>query len=391
MTTLAGELAIVLDWDGRRVTDVDIASSRPTGVDRVLLGQPPGAAVALVPRLYSLCGCAQGAVAAGAMDAAQGTATAGSLDAARRLAIALEMMQEHVWRLGFDWAEAMDEAPAIAMVRETRAAIATVLAPLMRCVLAEEGAVTPPRGEIDAVIGAVARHAEAGLLGTPPRAWLEQDSLADLQRWSAAGRVAPARWLARLAVERDARASNAVVLMPAWSGEALLHELTSGLATAFGGGASPGLPLWHGAPAETGALARQQHHPLVAAMLADEGPSVGARLVARLTELAGLLDDPDTCASPARLGSGDGHRGEGFAAAHTARGLLTHRVRLEAGRVAAFDILAPTDWNFHPQGAFAVAAGGITAVDAAGVHRQALRIARAIDPCVACRIEVRRA
>jgi coenzyme F420-reducing hydrogenase alpha subunit len=49
--------------------------------------------------------------------------------------------------------------------------------------------------------------------------------------------------------------------------------------------------------------------------------------------------------------------GEGIAWVEMARGLLVHHVQLEgsgeAARVAACRVVAPTDWNFDPEGAFA--------------------------------------
>ena len=47
-------------------------------------------------------------------------------------------------------------------------------------------------------------------------------------------------------------------------------------------------PLWRGAPAETGAVARMASHPLLAAWIARRGRGAGARLLARLLELAEL-------------------------------------------------------------------------------------------------------
>ncbi|MBK1674538.1 hypothetical protein CKO35_14790 [Ectothiorhodospira shaposhnikovii] len=42
--------------------------------------------------------------------------------------------------------------------------------------------------------------------------------------------------------------------------------------------------------------------------------------------------------------------GEGWSRVITVRGWLIHRVVLRQGRVASYQLLAPTDWNLHPQG-----------------------------------------
>ena len=42
--------------------------------------------------------------------------------------------------------------------------------------------------------------------------------------------------------------------------------------------------------------------------------------------------------------------GTGLGLVESARGCLCHRVAVAAGRVSDYKILAPTEWNFHPEG-----------------------------------------
>jgi len=111
---------------------------------------------------------------------------------------------------------------------------------------------------------------------------------------------------------------------------------------------------------------------------------VATRLVARLTELAALVVD----AAPGDDLAGFHEHGEGYAWAHTARGVLLHRAVVDDGRVIDYAILAPTEWNFHPGGRFVDALGSIEAKDEAALVRDGNLIAHAFDPCVACRVEV---
>ena len=72
-----------------------------------------------------------------------------------------------------------------------------------------------------------------------------------------------------------------------------------------------------------------------------------------------------------------------------ARGLLLHRVALDAqGMVDDYRIVAPTEWNFHPDGALVHGLTGLAADDEARLVRQARLAVQALDPCVACRVEV---
>ncbi|MDP2325218.1 MAG: nickel-dependent hydrogenase large subunit, partial [Gammaproteobacteria bacterium] len=64
-----------------------------------------------------------------------------------------------------------------------------------------------------------------------------------------------------------------------------------------------------------------------------------------------------------------------------ARGLLLHWVQLDGdGAVQDYRVLAPTEWNFHPDGALARAVAALTPSDSEAAHL----LAAAYDPCVAC-------
>jgi Ni,Fe-hydrogenase I large subunit len=56
--------------------------------------------------------------------------------------------------------------------------------------------------------------------------------------------------------------------------------------------------------------------------------------------------------------------------------------------VRLYRIVAPTEWNFHPQGALATALVGAPAGDAAAARLAALRLVNSLDPCVNCSVEV---
>jgi Ni,Fe-hydrogenase I large subunit len=151
-------------------------------------------------------------------------------------------------------------------------------------------------------------------------------------------------------------------------------------------------PTWDGTPVETGALARMRSQPLVAELAARDGNSVATRMTARLAELATLLqelaagpmDERSTSWIQAMTLAPD----EGVGAVQTARGLLLHRVRLAGGRVAHYQIVAPTEWNFHSDGALVRGLRGLVTDDIPILEQRARLVVQALDPCVACTIEV---
>jgi Ni,Fe-hydrogenase III large subunit len=81
------------------------------------------------------------------------------------------------------------------------------------------------------------------------------------------------------------------------------------------------------------------------------------------------------------------HENKGFAAVESPRGRLYYLVTATAdGRLADARVLAPTDWNFHPQGPFARALAGFRPV---GDPITAITgLAKFFCPCVALTTEV---
>jgi Ni,Fe-hydrogenase I large subunit len=380
---IEGELVVTIRWNGRAVEDVAVRSTRPDAVQRLLRGRRPGDAVQLVTRLFSICGSAQGAAAATALEAAQGASAPASVRAARSAAIRLETAQEHCQRIGIDWAQAVGAPPLVAFVRGVREALGRPSATLL-----DHGLHDGPPLDVERTLRepllAIRPAAERTLLGMSTERWLEQTHPDDLDRWIATD-AAPACWYATLQDRHAGLGASDVALMPAVDADSIRAAVLPAWHADESFGARP---AWRGAAVETGALARMAAHPLVAALLAQQGNTIAVRLVARLTELALLLTDDATRA----CGHGDvialAQDGNGYAVTQTARGVLLHRAAVAGGAVRAYAIVAPTEWNFRPDGSYAHALERIEGDDATAIERDARLVAQAVDPCVACRVEV---
>ena len=154
-----------------------------------------------------------------------------------------------------------------------------------------------------------------------------------------------------------------------------------------------GQPEWAGGPAETGAIARQRQHPLLAAWIDARGRGAGARLVARLIELASLPQQlagkPEAVVKAFNLGENIG-----MSAIETSRGLLIHVVRLANEKVVDYRIVAPTEWNFHPAGTLvealvqALTEPSTQAISEAAIAARAEAVCQSLDPCVSFAVEV---
>ncbi|MCK6426692.1 MAG: nickel-dependent hydrogenase large subunit [Burkholderiaceae bacterium] len=168
----------------------------------------------------------------------------------------------------------------------------------------------------------------------------------------------------------------------------------------------PGAYSWNKAPRlagrvlQTGALARQlvAGQPLLQALTLRCGGTVQARVLARLLELAqvlpwmeqtlaGLSDGEPWC-HPVALP----REGRGVGLVEAARGALGHWTTLQQGRIANYQIVAPTSWNFSPRdaqgrpGALEAALVGAPLRPGETTPVAVQHIVRSFDPCMVCTV-----
>lgn len=335
-------------------TSPSICGGRPVvGGDRVgrlLRGQHGQAVVQTLGQVFSLCAHAHRHAARLALQAAQQQVDLEDPPAAT-VALQLETARDHLRSMALDWPARLDPAHP-----------PTRLPWLAQCPLPlSASAPAPTANGVGQSARPLTQLAELGR-------WLQQHAaqlpfVQTLARWQA-----PAQALRP--------ASRTLDLLDTDPGRQAAGLRT--IATALA--ANPDfarIPQWQGGCAETGVWSRlrQRHSPAAA-------PSAWSRLHARWDELQQL------CASPEAvlLHSGAlplGNR-QAIAWCEMARGLLLHWVQLDAAQqVQDYRVLAPTEWNFHPQGALAQALTQLDAADAASARC----LGAAYDPCVACSID----
>lgn len=326
----SGSLQLSLVWDGRQIAAATVASTRPP-VARALCGLPAARVVEVVPRVFSLCRRAQGAAARLCLQAARGERVVAGAELG--LTVALEAIGEHLYHLLIGWPQVCVAADASIRQQE----FVTWRHRLQRAD-DEQGAAT---------------------LGQDLVAWLPSLSLP---------------------VFDEPPIAHAVAWLPQLSAAAWAMQGERGVFDEW--------PTFAGLPAETGALAAHPADAEVAAHLAD-GRRLSARLAARLAALRYL---GELMAAPARaadlLDAASPAPACGLARVETARGTLLHRVEVDGDRVRDYRIVAPTEWNFHPQGSFMCEMVGQLAPTRAAAADMASRLALALDPCVPYTVQV---
>ncbi|QDF99373.1 hypothetical protein CJ010_23955 [Azoarcus sp. DD4] len=354
--------------DGGQVGRV-VADNRRPQAAQLLVGRSPAEAVALVPRLFALCGCAQGTAARLACAAALGEPGAADAAATER-ELAAEAAHEHLWRLLLDW-------PPLFGLQPRRNRYAELHRRLVRPLDADSAYALG--GDL---LDLVARELLAGFF----RALREPRNLAEFVDHAAAGGDLGSILAEMIGIgAAEAPAGGVCPLLPALTAAQWIEHL-GGLPDA----AFCRQPMLDDAPAETGPLARHAASPLVALLL-GQGHRISARLFAKVLDVADCgsrLRRPLAAEVPALADAVSPAPGLGLACVETARGVLLHAVRIENDRIADYAICAPTEWNFHPGGAFVREGGGwrTASADTARLRLQALALA--LDPCVGFRVEL---
>lgn len=140
-------------------------------------------------------------------------------------------------------------------------------------------------------------------------------------------------------------------------------------------------PTWRGAAAETGAGARKQQHNDAASSF------FSTRWLARFDELLEWAKGEESIGYVGTASAVSVAPGIGRSTIESARGLLMHEVALDGGHIAEYLIVAPTEWNFHPQGALHNQLLGQDAQNHDLLQQHVARLVATLDPCVPWELE----
>jgi len=378
--TPAGEIAIELTHRAGQVEAVKIGSTRPEAA-RVLVGKTPEQVLDTVPLLFSLCGTAQAYAALLACRAALGLAAEPEADTARQCLLQLETVREHAWRILLDW-------PVLLGRTADKAAVAGLLKldrQFKSCLFGEgEAFRLSSRLQIDEVrlqglLAELTDLIDQAIFAGGLHGFLAISDEAQLGAWLNAN-PALAAGLLNVSYQRHwpALGHSLVAGLPALDPAELNRHMQNSDCSAF-----CRLPQWQGCCFESTPLSRRQTSPLLADLCSRYGNGLLPRFVAVLLEVAAI---PQGLAASLETSQAYGADGVGLAQVPAARGLLIHRLALHQGRVYDYRIVAPTEWNFHPDGVLAQGLMALQAADADDLRQQAEWLIHAVDPCVAYRV-----
>lgn len=373
--SLTGQLHVALHYRSEgglcHVHTVDIHSSRlrlaaPFFADKPVTGVPK-----LVGMLFSLCGTAQTVASTRACAQALGQVPDAAAEQQYDRQVRIETLFEHLLGLSREWHGALACEPPAASELQT-------LFKFRRELLQSPN---------QAVMDDIQHWFETRLLGLPTQRWLDYCIRHDVKKLSIRGKIG--NLMTRICANGWQDLGN-TELHP-------LPDLDTGwwLATL----ASPDAahfcaePEVNGQACETSALTRQWDNPALQIWREYYGSGLLTRLMARVLDMLECWWELGKETPPNLPLSGEGKSGlpEGISLIQTARGLLVHRATQQSGLIQQYQIVAPTEWNFHPQGSLYHMLHGLTAGNETELRAKAQALITALDPCVAYQLEMTRA
>ena len=346
-------------------------------VDKLVVGKTPQQAIQLFGLMYALCGHAHQRAAVSAFERALQVPASPSLEQLRAIAGSVEIIKEHALNLllrlpsgeitpalppalmaaAQAFGKAVDSASLYAFPRSTLAVDQTAYAQALSALTVSLRSLL---GDLFSIV---------------------EPSLGDINVWQRNATCIAARYMQQLAQTHWAGFGRSNTLhLPLIAEDELETVLGRTDADAF-----IAAPHWHGSPCETNAYTRQADHPLIREAVATHGNGLYARSLARLLEIRLLYETlPQRVPSCGEWPvSASASSGTALVQVEASRGSLLHRAEVQDGLISAYRIIAPTQWNFHPQGLITAALTGQDARDENLLRQRITAWVATLDPCVA--------
>lgn len=388
MNPVEGRIDIDLHPAPGEATRVDVESSRPLQACRVMIGKVPDEVLSLLPLMFNVCGVAQARATLAAIQRELGVTPRQGDEAARDLLVAVETAREHLLRIFLDWPRLFE----LDFDNRVLPRISHLNSDFAACLFRDgngfalHSVIEPDQAGLAQQCDQLETILRESVFGMPCAEWLALRGITELESWLDHGDSVAARATAQIHRRGWSElAQTRCADLPELSAQELLARFSDESVDQF-----VALPQWDGQCYETTTLSRQRRHPLVLSLTDDLGSGLLVRWVARLVELATIPgriaklgqalveDDQVDVEKPVDT--------VGIAQVEAARGRLVHRVSIDDGVVVDYRILAPTEWNFHPDGI--VGEGLAQLTERESIDICARTVINAIDPCVGYRLRV---
>jgi len=366
--SVEGELTIEIG------DEVRVTSSRPVFASRILIGKSPQQALDVIPLLFNVCDIAQARAGLLAMQKRSEPAQ----ETARDILVLVETAREHLLRVLLDYPKLFGFDMSSASLPEI-----SQLNQLWKKALFKEGnafgfdcLLDIDEVQCQLLIGQLETIMQKDVFHCSTSQWLEIDDLSALENWVDGCDSGAAISIKKIGQQEWYELGDSDCLsLPELSSADLIKRFDSPNANAF-----IAQPSWNDKCYESTVLNRHLTSPLISHLLNQFNKGLITRWLARLVEMASIPSKIKTLLNQlTNNNTSIKNNNQGIAQVEAARGHLIHRVKIKNNLIENYQILAPTEWNFHPQGLIKQALSNIKPKK---TEQLARIIINAIDPCV---------
>ncbi len=285
MLDIEGKLTIRLHLSPDRDIAADIDSTRPVYASKLFQGKTVDEALKLLPTVFSICGAAQACAGVQACEQALGIPASTVTQQQRAMRVNLETVREHVWRVLMDWPELCGHHADAPALRQIISLLQQMSASGANDIFSPGATVSSASSKQDSsVLNSLHESIDQTIFGISNAQWLGITTETDLKCWADTVDT-PATEMIRQIVSRQWQGVGAcaVASLPIIADEALHRLLQQRSFIAR--------PVWQQQCWETTCLTRTRS-PLLDELRLAYRNGLLPRLVARITELALLLQNP---------------------------------------------------------------------------------------------------
>ncbi len=372
---------------------VRIHSTRPVHAAKILINKTPEQALSIVPLIFHVCRIAQSRAALSTLQQNLNITPQTTEEYARDLLVLSETAKEHLLKIQLNW-------PTLFQQKQTTTPLnylGTLLNDFTHSLFKAGNAFSlNSQFQLDNTalshhIATLERYLEQHIFTQKPDEWRHMHSIEQLRDWAKQSQHIAAYSIQHICEHRWASQGHSTCSpLPALNQQQLITKIDTPHAEQF-----IAQPTWQGQHHETNSLSRQAQHPLIRQLQHEFDNGLITRWTARLVELAQIpqamrklqhmMQQHQTTTKATTTQ-------HGLSQVEAARGRLIHRSQIRQNtqqpRIKQYQIVAPTEWNFHPQGLIQQSLCHIKARNQQEHKHLANLIINAIDPCVAYQLSI---
>jgi coenzyme F420-reducing hydrogenase alpha subunit len=374
-----GELSISLVHSNERIYS-EITSSRPMQAAKLFVGKTIDQTLQILPLLFNICAQAQAVTFVRAIESAMALPVDNAVEAQREALVTIESLREHSLQILMNWPNHIGEPLNNRKLSDAVQSLNKLIQLLEPRTALRYGATVVEHPSFQqCALWNYCRALLCNLIfGMPFEQW-QQACQVSIMPWAEQEQTQAARFINWLNQQTWKYAGHSSIkLLPEINDVQLVSRLSTEQER------FTAQPDWQSTCYEASWFNHQQDNQGIKQLQQQVGNGIYTRSVARLVEIADLMkklemffQSDSVFKKPVSASAVNG-------LAHTdaARGRLSHYVVIDGGIIEQFFILAPTEWNFHPQGVAADGLNNLNLDDPTSLQLQTDLLIQAIDPCV---------